>query len=79
MSCDLMDEDQLRNNMNMIGYRELVNTREEVTKLKKVIEIYKEANEQISNDTIEVGFYVEPTWSAQIANEAQKAVEELLK
>lgn len=36
----------------------------------------REALEKISTDTIEVGFYVEPTWSAKIAREALAKVEE---
>lgn len=42
----------------------------QIEKLQEQNKIFKEALEKISTDTVEVGFYVEPTWSAQIAREA---------
>ena len=38
--------------------------------LQEQNKIFKEALEKISTNTVEVGFYVEPTWSAKIAIEA---------
>ena len=48
----------------------LPNLVNEYEKLQEQNKILRESLEKISTDTVEVGFYVEPTWSAQIAREA---------
>lgn len=41
-----------------------------IKKLQEQNKIMREVLEKISTDTVEVGFYVEPTWTAQIARKA---------
>lgn len=48
----------------------LICQRKEIEKLREENKILRESLEKISTDTVEVGFYVEPTRSAQIAIEA---------
>ena len=46
-------------------------------KLQESNRIMREALESIATDTVEVGFYIEPTWTAQVAREALKKAGEL--
>lgn len=48
----------------------VIDTEREIIKLQEQNKILREALEKISTDTVGVGFYVEPTRSAQIAREA---------
>ena len=54
----------------------VIDTEIELIKLQEQNKILRESLEKISTDTIEVGFYFEPTWSAQIAREALANVNE---